>query len=152
MSFYTLLKQLKDHGCGNKSLMVACTFVSEDLEAVQDGLSLPDSNRVHLLHLESQTLIQVPEPYLISKVIFFFCFFCYQSSATAIEKLYFVQKPPQWDKARPRFHAPNLIFLCCTRDLYIVVVIRDVFVQVYLWHIWGLGIQWINKKLTTCLM
>lgn len=38
-----------------------CTFVSEDLEAVQDGLSLPDSNRVHLFYLESQTLIQVQD-------------------------------------------------------------------------------------------
>lgn len=47
--------------------MAACTFVSEDLEAVQDGLSLPDSNRVHLSYLESQTLIQVQDLILSEK-------------------------------------------------------------------------------------
>lgn len=58
--------------------MVACTFVSEVLEAVQDGLSLPDSSRVHLFYLESQTLIQVQDLILSEK------WFCYQSSATSI--------------------------------------------------------------------
>lgn len=70
-SFYTLLKQLRDHGCGNKSLMVACTFMPVDLEAVQDGLSLPDSNRVHLFYLESQTLIHVQDLILSVKWFFF---------------------------------------------------------------------------------
>lgn len=113
-----------------------CTFVSEDLEAVQDGLSVPDSTGAHLLYLESQTLIQVQDLILSEEP--FFCG-CYQSAASAIAKVYFVEKPPQRDKAQPRF--PNLIFLCCSRDLYIVVVIRDVFVPVYSWHFWGLGIQ-----------
>lgn len=54
--------------------MVSCTFVSEDLEAVQDGLSLPDSNRVHLFYLESQTLIQVQD-LILSVKWFFFSFF-----------------------------------------------------------------------------
>lgn len=65
--FDTLLKPLRDRGSGNESLMVACTFVSEDLEAVQDGLSLPDSNRVHLFHVEGQTLIQVQDLILSEK-------------------------------------------------------------------------------------
>lgn len=55
--------------------MVACTFVSEDLEAVQDGLSLPDSNRVHLFYLESQTLIQVQDLILSVKWFLFSFFF-----------------------------------------------------------------------------
>lgn len=41
--------------------MVAGTFVPADLEAVQDGLSLPDSNWVHLFYLGSQTLIHVQD-------------------------------------------------------------------------------------------
>lgn len=73
-SFYTLLKQLRDHGCRNNPLMVACTFASEDLDAVQDGLSLHDSNRVHLFDLESQTLIQVQDLILSVKWIYFFFF------------------------------------------------------------------------------
>lgn len=55
--------------------MAASTFVSEDLEAVQDGLSLPDSNRAHLFYLESQTLIQVQDLILSGKwFIYLFIF------------------------------------------------------------------------------
>lgn len=61
------VKVLRDQSSGNKPLMVACPFVSEDLEAVQDGLSLPDSNRVHLFYLESQTLIRVQDLILSEK-------------------------------------------------------------------------------------
>ena len=74
---------------GNKSLLAPGPFVSEVLEAVQDGLSPPDSDRVHLLYLGSQTLIQVQDLILSEKC------FCYHSSATSIAELDFVQKPFQ---------------------------------------------------------
>lgn len=50
----------------------AQTFVSEVLEAVHDGLSQPDSNRVHLLYLGSQTLIHVQDLILSEKSVCFF--------------------------------------------------------------------------------
>lgn len=101
--------------------MVAHTFVSEVLDAVQDGLSLPDSSRVHLFYLESQTLIRVQDLILSEKC------FCYQSSATSITTLCSKAILVKQSIAMLSTTKPYLL-VCCTRDLYIVVVIRDVFV------------------------
>lgn len=86
---YTLFKPFRDRIIWEQLTSGAQTFVSEALEAVHDALSLSDSNRVHLLYLGSQTLIQVQDLILSEKNVFsppsLICHF--------YNKLDFVQKP-----------------------------------------------------------
>lgn len=65
---YTLFKPFRDRIIWEQLTSGAQTFVSEALEAVHDALSLSDSNRVHLLYLGSQTLIQVQDLILSEKM------------------------------------------------------------------------------------
>lgn len=85
---YTLFKPFRDRIIWEQLTSGAQTFVSEALEAVHDALSLSDSNRVHLLYLGSQTLIQVQDLILSEKMFpppSLICHF--------YNKLDFVQKP-----------------------------------------------------------
>ena len=127
---YNLLKPF-----GDCVLRVCHCFMSEVLEAVQDGLSLPDSKRVHLSYLGSQTLIQVQDLILSEKC------FCYHSSATSIASQTLFESHSRDAKDDHAFSSQTLSSsVLYHRSVRSGCHKRCVCVSVFVAH-WGLGIH-----------